>query len=280
MSSATSAVGHAIDYRIHDAHRGNPTRRVEVAATPEEIEGLARDGYLYRPSLFAGEELARLRDAADRVEAAERDREGVNTSGAFGGLFARYLEDKDAAFLALAQHPALLSVARAVLGPAVRLAQVTMRVTYPGEPGQETCWHVHRRVIPEPMPAWFSVPHTLDALVYLDDADPETGPLLVVPGTHARVHEQPAADDVADKPGQVRLEVPAGGAVLMNSNVWHRGMPTTAQGRKRRLLIVTYFPAWFRDPALGTRPADGLTGPLREGDDEATRELFGVGGFV
>ena len=167
-----------------------------------------------------------------------------------------------------------------MLGPFVRLSGVTARVTYPGEPGQETCWHIHRRVIPEPLPPWLAHPHTLDCLCYLDETDDATGPVVVVPGTHKTLHEQPAPDDVGDKDGQVVLRLPDGSVVFMHSNLWHRGMPTTPGGHRRRLLIVGYAPGYFRDTAYGTRPADGLSRPVREGDDPAAKELFGIGGWV
>ena len=77
--------------------------------------------------------------------------------------------DKHPAFLELISFEPTLSVARAVLGPFVRIRQLGGRVSYPGEPNQETQWHLHRRTVPKPLPAFFSFPHTLDCLIYLDE---------------------------------------------------------------------------------------------------------------
>lgn len=271
---------HTIRYTIHDPHRGNPQRIVEVDISPEELERMAERGYLVRERFVQGETLEALRAAADRVEAAERTEENLGRDRTFGGFFARHLEDKERCVCDHALDPFLVGLARAMLGPAIRLSQVTLRVTYPGEPGQETCWHIHRRVIPEPMPPWFSMPHTVDFLLYLDDTDRASGPLVVMPGSHRDLYHQPQQDDHADKPGQQVLELPAGSLVAMHSNLWHRGMPTTPAGHKRRLLLTGFFPAWFRESVYGVRPADGITRRMLADADEELRELLGQGGFV
>ena len=271
-----------LTFTIHDPHRGNPVRRIEVAASPDELRRLAAEGYLTRPAMFGGEELAALAEGVDAVEAAERAAFGGVSGGSFGGFFARYLEEKHPVFLRHAVGPGFTGVARAMLGPAVRLTQVSLRVTYPGEPGQETAWHTHRRMIPEPTPAWFSTPHTLDVLVYLDETSRVNGPLAVVPGSQGRHRDQPAADDTSELAGQEVLEVPAGSAVFLHSNLWHRGMPTLPEGAKRRLLIFSYAPAWFRDSPNGSRPEDGCAQRLRRSSDTdaPTRELLGLEGMV
>ncbi len=273
---------HILEFVIHDPHRGNPQRSVRVDATAAELDRLGVEGFLARPALFRDEHLDRLREALDRVECQERPISGTNGGGSFGGFFARYLEEKDPVFLRQALDEAFTGVARAMLGPAIRLTQVTARVTHPGEPGQETCWHTHRRMIPEPTPRWFSTPHTLDVLVYLDPTSVANGPLAVVPGTQDRHRDQPEPDDRSDIAGQVVLELPAGSAVFMHSNLWHRGMPTLPEGSKRRLLLFSYAPIWFRDSPNGTRPGDGYAERLRADANVeiGTRELLGVEGMI
>src|SRR5205807_7621109 len=139
-----------------------------VHATREEIQRLAGEGYLVRERLFDDETLQRFRSALDEVAAAERGDQNVSRSPRFGGLFMRHLLEKHPVFLELLNFPPLLSIARAVLGPQVQVRGLSARISYPDQPNQETHWHFHQRLIPEPIPAFFVRPQTLDALFYLD----------------------------------------------------------------------------------------------------------------
>ncbi len=272
---------HTINYRILNSDFKDPNREVEVYASPEEIGQFGADGYLVRERLFQGEELERLRAALDEVAARERGEQTV-TGKAFGGLFLRHLMDKHAAFLDLLRFAPTLSVARATLGPQVQVRGLSARITYPGEPNQETQWHFHQRVVPQPVPPFFSPPQTVDALIYLDDANDANGPFCVVPGSHRRLNENIEALDFADKPGQVTLRVPAGSVIFAHGSVWHRGMPTTPGGTVRRLLILGYGPTWMKPSIYGQKPENGLTAQLlaNPATDHETRELLGMGGYM
>ena len=46
---------HTISYRTRDSHRGDPTREIEVLATPEEIQDFMRDGFLVRHDIISPE---------------------------------------------------------------------------------------------------------------------------------------------------------------------------------------------------------------------------------
>ena len=88
--------------------------------------------------------------------------------------------DKDPAFLELLKYPPILSVAQAMMGPLVCLRSLSARVTFPGAERQETPLHQHLRVVSRPMPPWFSAPHSLHALIYLDDLSEATGLVSLV----------------------------------------------------------------------------------------------------
>ena len=49
----------------------------------------------------------------------------------------------------------------------------------------------HLRVVPDPVPPWFSRPHAIDCLIYLDDLNDSTGALAVVPGSHHWLDREP-----------------------------------------------------------------------------------------
>jgi ectoine hydroxylase-related dioxygenase (phytanoyl-CoA dioxygenase family) len=264
-----------IDYRIRNHDMQDPRRRVEVQATAEQLDQLAREGYMVRERLISGDQLERLRSAVDELAAGAREGQDVAGSRRFGGLFVRNLLDRHPAFLEMLKFGPTLSVARAALGPQVQVHAMVMRVTYPDQPNQETHWHFHQRVIPDPLPVFFSRPQVLDNLIYLDDIDEATGPLCVVPGTHREDLDLPA-NQHDDKPGQKVLCVPAGSCVTAHANLWHRAMPTTPGGQVRRLIILGYSPVWMKPI---DRWGGGLTDALLPDADAETRELLGLSGY-
>lgn len=272
---------HTLSYEVLNRQNFPESDRhceIEVCASPEELQQLDRDGYLVREGLFTGEALSALQDALDRLEARE--------SGAFRdsgkpswGRIPRHLMDKDPVFLDLLKFPPALSVARAMMGPLVRLRGLSARISYPSTTPHQTPWHQHLRVVSKPLPPWFSRPHCLDALIYLDDLNEDTGPVTVVPGSHNWLHREPRRDAYAPVDGERVLCIKAGGAVMMHGNLWHRGMPTLRT--KRRMLILSYTPTWLRrSPHGGPPPSGGLTQAVLEGDDDEARILLGKGGYT
>jgi ectoine hydroxylase-related dioxygenase (phytanoyl-CoA dioxygenase family) len=282
MNKPVSAAGyHTISYEILAGHPETLKRPVDVYATKEEIEGFTRDGYLIRERLFQGEELETLRAAVDELEEQQQNvnefGQLFSTSSTYGGLFLRRLADKDQRFMDLIYDQRLLSVARAMMGPQL-MASTMARITFPGEPNQETHWHQHLRHIPNPQPPWFTRPHSMDILIYLDDIDRETGPICIMPGSHDRLDSEPAPEYYGEYPDQLTLTPPAGSAVLIHSNLWHRAMPTTPEGRKRRLVLVCYHPTWFK--RRWSDAGDGLIRDALASGDEEARELFGESGYM
>ncbi len=270
---------HTITYRTRDSHRNFPVREVEVLATEEEIRSLVREGYLVRKNLMPPAEIERLRSALD--ETVARD-DNLETGGGkqFGGIFIRHLLDKHPTFLELLHFAPTLSVARAILGPSLEMRGLTGRVCYPDNPEQQTEWHFHQRVIPDPIPPLFSQPHTLDVLLYLDDIDDLNGPLCVVPGSHLWINQDLPMNDFTDQPDQVVLRLPAGSCVITHGSLWHRALPTHPGCPIRRLLLFGYGPAWIKGSIYGRKPANGLTQQLHQDADEETRELLGVAGYM
>src|SRR5579871_5051867 len=272
---------HTLTYRIRDYARRFPVRQVEVLATPEEIQRFVRDGYLVRERLLPMPEVERLRTALDET-VAQDDHLEKGGGKSFGGIFIRHLMDKHPAFLEMRDFAPALSVARALFGPAVQVRGFTGRICYPDDPYQETEWHFHQRVIPDPAPPMLVPPHTLDVLLYLDDVDDRNGPLCVVPGSHQWLQQDLPGGDHSDKPDQVTLRLPAGSCVLTHGNLWHRALPTQPGGTIRRLLLFGYGPAWTKPAIYGKKPENGLVPQwLQQPDlDEETRELLGVSGYM
>ena len=149
---------HIVEYEVLNNRNltDDTVRHWEVAvhASTEELQTFAETGYLIREGLFQGEALERLRDALDHLETQEaeaRDKE-IAGKGSWG-FIPRNLMDKDKVFLDLLKFQPTLSIARAMMGPLVRLRGLSARIGYPGDDLQhQTPWHQHMRVISDPLP--------------------------------------------------------------------------------------------------------------------------------
>ena len=272
---------HTIRYRVRDDHKGNPVREVEVLATPEEIQALVQDGYLVRERLIPTEHVEVLRAALDATVARE-ERMEKGGGKRFGGIFLRHLMDKHPAFLEFLKFPPTLSVARALFGPSVQIRGFTGRACFPDNPNQETEWHFHQRVIPDPLPPMLCRPQTMDVLLYLDDIDERNGPLCIVPGSHDWLERDLGRNEFDEKQNQVMLSLSAGSCVMTHGSLWHRALPTQPGCGMRRLLLFGYGPTWMKPSIYGTKPTNGLTTKLlaQPDIDEETRELLGVAGYM
>jgi ectoine hydroxylase-related dioxygenase (phytanoyl-CoA dioxygenase family) len=261
-----------ISYRIH--HNHTPERIIEVQASPEQTEAFVKNGYLVFERFFSPAQTHRLRDALDAVAADEGH--SARSGKDWGGIYLRHLMEKHEAFLEMFRLEPFLSLARATLGPQVQVLPMTGRIALPDDDGQATPWHIHQRVVPTPRPPFFSPPHVLDALIYLDDIGDDSGPLCMVPGSHLWEDREFPGGPHDDIEGQVLVRVPAGSVVLIHGNLWHRALPTTPGGDVRRLLILPYTHAWTQLPSFGERPRNGLMAPLFDSPDPVTREMLGI----
>ena len=277
---------HRINYHVLKDHMGGePLRReVAVCATLDELESLGRDGFLIREAAIVGDWLESLRRALDRLTEKEwpahrppPDARPDEPPAHSWGIILRHLLDKDAAFHDLLAWAPALSVARAMMGPLVRLRGLSARVSFAGAEPQDTPWHQHLRVVPKPLPPWFSRPHAIDCLIYLDELNDDTGALSVVPGSHHWLDREPPPLRYEPVPGEQMLRLPAGSMAIIHSNLWHRALSPRAG--KRRVLILSYTPSWLRkSPHGGPAPEDGLTRELIANGDEEARELLGLTG--
>jgi ectoine hydroxylase-related dioxygenase (phytanoyl-CoA dioxygenase family) len=275
------AASYVLDFRVRSSDLADSRRSVNVLAAPEEIERFARDGYLVREGTFQGPDVEEMRAALDEVVESEPDdspTDVTSTSRRYGGRYVSQLMEKHRTFLELVRCQPIVSVVRAVLGPQVQIRGVSARITYPDEPNQETHWHFHQRLVPEPLPPFFSLPQTLEALIYLDDVGEANGPLCVVPGSHRWIERELPREDYEDKPGQQLLPLPAGSCVMVHGSLWHRALPTRPDGTVRRLLIVGFGPAWMRSWSKQDRRTSPLIEELLADADQETRELLGITG--
>jgi Phytanoyl-CoA dioxygenase (PhyH) len=263
-------------YRILDSKRGVPRRKFTVHASQSEIQHLVEKGFLVRPGLISASGVKRLRSALSDVLIAEESQPRYQVDGCFGSPYLRHLLDKHKAFLSLFKLKPTLSIARAVLGPQVKFDEITARVTDFSIHSPSTPWHIHLRVVPDPLPPFFAYPHAIECLLYLDDIDEESGPLCVLPGSHRHMNEVYPPNDVTDKHGQKSLLLKAGDCLVMHPNLWHRALPSVRKSGLRRLVIFSYFPSWVGGEERGSpSPHVNVLADLRSHRNELVRELAG-----
>ena len=88
--------------------------------------------------------------------------------------------------------------------------------------------------------------------------------------------------DQSDHPNQQFLELPAGSLLLMHPNIWHRGLPGRQDDSRRRLLIVSFVPSWYRwSPHDRQDRSVWLSRMAAQWQDDPERlELLGIGGYT
>ena len=164
------------------------TTAAASSITQEQVDFYHENGFLLMPKLLPDDVLQALRDETDRIVAeaagltdhnAQYDLEDSHTPEEPRVRRLKSPSTHWPFFRELAQHPVLMEVVTALIGPNVRLQndKLNMKAAEYGAPVE---WHQD----------WPFYPHTNDDLVaagiLLDDCYAINGPLLVVPGSHKR----------------------------------------------------------------------------------------------
>jgi ectoine hydroxylase-related dioxygenase (phytanoyl-CoA dioxygenase family) len=180
-------------------------------------------------------------------------------------------------FAEFMRSPRLLAVLSALLGPSgVRLHGSKLNLKSP-EYGSPVEWHQD----------WAFYPHTNDDLlavgVLLDDATPENGPLLVLPGTHrGTTYDHHGTDgrfcgamdpgrDGLDFAGARPLLAPAGACSFHHVRVVH-GSAQNRSAQSRNLLLYE-FAAADAFPLLGIPDWDDFESRLLVGSSTVVPRL-------
>lgn len=242
-----------------------------AVATPEELAAFDRDGYLTIPGALDADEVARLTEAVDRLDGAERRRLGLGP----GDMMSRFAAIRfDPAFLELVDAPRTFPKVWSILGWNVQL-YISHLVVYPPETwGGVQCrrpvWHQDsgRPVLELERPA----PRLSVKIAYwvTDTRGPDSGPMEIIPGSH-RLDRPPAEADDPDWDGVVRLRAAPGDATIFDRRVWHRHGRNTSQ-TVRKSLFFGYSYRWLRPLDYSRVP-----GELLEACDPVLRQLLGDG---
>lgn len=273
---------HTSYYRIHNQDVKTPVRECTSLLTPGEQDLLITEGIVLPAQRLPSGALATLASAVDSLTAAQFSSPAQKTyTQEFRGQYIRDPHKTDPQILTrlLLDYP-LADTARSLLGPRVVLRNSSIRITHPRS-GDATIWHTDFRPHVSPTPPLGTVPAVLAALIYLDPADSETGPLYVVPGSHLVPGQPPAT--MSPLTEQAELVVAPGQVVVMNAALWHRGGPNLSHDRIRRLITVQLSTIFMPPHTFtATQPSaayDRLAGQARQDGDEPLLELLGLGGI-
>jgi ectoine hydroxylase len=246
------------------------TQRAEsLAELPAPADPAARwavDGYLFHEALFSTAELRAMRLGLEEALTSRSERTVLEA----GGRTVRSvygIHTSQSVFSAVARHPRLVEVARAVLGGDVYIYQskLNTKAVFGGDQ-----WPWHQDYVfwknEDAMPA----PRALTVAVFLDDVTDINGPVSLIPGSHhagvidydtfdgpppgyegaprwisnltARLKytlSQPAFVRHAVANGVVTPKGPAGSALFFDCNVAHASPPNLSP-YERTLALFTY----------------------------------------
>lgn len=240
------------------------------AMTDEQRLFFETNGYLVLPGALSGEELIRVRAAADQAEARWR------ADPARLGLRTPRLEqvqapiEYDDLFLDLMEHPRVFPIVREILGEDVSMIDNDLFLT---PPQAETHAHWHHDV---GMPGVYHPRSVLMVKVFwlLSDVAPEGGPTAVLPGSHRYPlgFSLPRPENPAEMPGHARMAFPAGTAWLFNGRTYHAALHNQSD-TTRRVLIYNYGHFWMK-VWPGYEPSERL---LAAAETDVRRQLLGIG---
>jgi ectoine hydroxylase-related dioxygenase (phytanoyl-CoA dioxygenase family) len=192
------------------------------------IEDIRVRGYGALPGLLSDATVDRLNVVMDEIYAHQCAEVGGQAALASmnDADIARCLLAYSDDYMALATHPTMVAVAKAILGENVVLLMQNGVINRPGQRQAQAKWHRDLNY-----QHWVcSRAVSISALVCLEDFNPETGGTTFLPGSH--LEENFPSQDVVEQT-EVTPILPRGSVILFNSMVFHRA-GVNSSGRIRR----------------------------------------------
>ena len=208
-------------------------------------------GYFIVENVLSPEDCEKMRDAFERIHAAESEKGGHEVHVEPGARRISNIFNKTDAFDKCLWVPEVLAASAHALGE-IKVHGANMRDPRMGHGNQDLHTDVPKKFADD----WWVV----NSMIMFDDMTLDNGPTRIVPGSHhwaplnvpyvnigdwepaplspddeARVPE----DLSAPYPGEVLVEAPAGSAIICNSSMWHAGTVKKTD-TPRRMLHLTY----------------------------------------
>jgi ectoine hydroxylase-related dioxygenase (phytanoyl-CoA dioxygenase family) len=228
----------------------------ELGVTPAtlseaQMKGLDEQGFFIVENVLTAEDCARMREAFERIHAAEQDQGGHEVHVEPGARRISNIFNKTDAFDKCLWIPEILAASAYALGE-IKVHGANLRDPVKGYGHQDLHVDVPKRFDDD----WW----VINSMVMFDDMTLDNGPTRVVPGSHrwapinvpyvnigdwepAPLSPEDAARVPkvlgAPYPGEVLVEAPAGSAIICNSSMWHAGTQKKTDA-PRRMLHLTY----------------------------------------
>jgi ectoine hydroxylase-related dioxygenase (phytanoyl-CoA dioxygenase family) len=172
---------------------------------------------------------------------------------------------QDGRFVELLREPSLLEAVECALGSEAHLLAYEAIEIPPGC-GTARDWHCDFHFDSE-------APLVVNVAIYLQDMLDSSGPLYVIPGSHRCRREPDEAEVGVSLPGEVKVDVRAGGAVVFHGRLWHTGSDNQS-AKPRRALFPYFGQTWIkRMDDFYRRP---LPTEIQETKDPLLRKLFSL----
>ncbi|MDP6114995.1 MAG: phytanoyl-CoA dioxygenase family protein [Planctomycetota bacterium] len=243
------------------------------AATPDQLQHFDEHGYLIIEDALPPEVVGRLEQIVDRIDAEERERQGLATHE----LMARFnVVIEDDHFLELLDWPKTFPIVWDILGWNIQL-YISHLIMYPPEPPDkepETYgrhWHQDGgRPVPE-----MERPHprlSLKIAYWLSDTTiPNCGAFRIIPGSHRWDALPEERDENGDPAGTTEVAVKPGTAVLFDRRLFH-SRSYNSSNVTRKVVFFGYSYRWLRGLDYNNQPEEVLSkcDPIR-------RQILGDG---
>jgi len=219
--------------------------------SPAQLKQFDEQGFIIVENVLTVDDCAKMRDAFERIHAAENDKGGHEVHVEPGARRLSNIFNKTDAFDKCLWIPEILAASAHALGE-IKVHGANVRDPVKGYGQQDMHVDVPKKFDDD----WWVV----NSMIMFDDMTLDNGPTRVVPGSQwwapinvpyvnigdwepkpltpeeqARVPK----DHAAPYPGEVLVEAPAGSAIICNSSMWHSGTLKKSD-KHRRMLHLTY----------------------------------------
>jgi phytanoyl-CoA hydroxylase len=235
----------------------------------KQLEFYEEQGYLLVENLMPVEEVAALGKRLREYTHGEREHPGLvfqhEPRVARGELKVEhpgdgirkvdYLVQNDDQFEKLGKNPNIVGIVRQILGPDLKMFRNTLLLK-PPEVGSAKGWH-------QDSPYWPIEPMALCSCWFpLDDATPENGCMVVLPGWHKKgplphIHvtdDFVIQENCLDMDKAIMCPMKAGSGLFFHSLLPHYTAPNCS-GRWRRAIALSYMSARSHYTGEGEGPA-------------------------